>query len=300
VTTSAIRLEGVIPILSMPFAEDEAIDFQGLADQVEYLVSAGIHGIGLGFGSELFRLTEKERDEAMRFVAGRVAGRLPVVVGVSGGSTRAALDRAAAARQAGADVLMVTPPAPGQPAPDDIVAYYARMSEAIHLPIMVQDAPGMTGVELPASLLVRLATEIERVVAIKVEALPSAPKVGEVVAGVGDRIAVLGGAGGFDFFHELGRGACGTIPGAALPERFVRVWELFRRGERDAARSAFNRFLPLLTLAGRSLDTFLFVQKEILRRQGVLRAAAMRSPWRPPDAELLTELDALLRDLDAA
>lgn len=299
-TTALTRLDGIIPILSMPFADDEAIDVADLLAQIDFLVGLGVQGIGFGFGSELFRLTEAERDETVAVAARHVAGRLPVVVGVGANSTPAAVQRAAAARDAGADVLMVTPPAIVQPSPEDVFAYYDRIARAVDLPIIVQDAPGMVGTQMSPALLSRLASEIERVVAIKVEALPTAPKVGAVATLVGEAASVLGGAGGLDFFHELERGASGTIPGAAFPELFVRVWELHRGGQRAEARTLFNSFLPLLSLSSRDLDTFLFVQKEILRRRGVLCSARLRSPCVAPDAPLLAELDALLGDLDIA
>jgi 4-hydroxy-tetrahydrodipicolinate synthase len=202
-----------------------------------------------------------------------------------------------AAREAGADVLMVTPPALVGPSPDDLTTYYRRVAAASGLPVMVQDAPSMTGVEMSPATLARLATEIDAVVAIKVEALPPAPKVGLVAELAGDAATVLGGAGGLDFYHELGRGARGTIPGAGCPEQFVRVWRLFARGDREAARCHFNRLLPLLTLSGRTMDTFLFVQKELLRRRGVIPNTTLRSPWAQPDPVLLTELEALIADL---
>jgi 4-hydroxy-tetrahydrodipicolinate synthase len=147
------------------------------------------------------------------------------------------------------------------------------------------------------ALLAQLAREIALVVAIKVESLPPAPKVGAVVAGVGAEASVLGGAGGIDFVHELERGARGTIPGAALPELFVAVWRLFRTGQVSTARSLFNRHLPLLALSARTSDTFLWTQKEILRRRGVLSTARLRAPCEVVDAEYGRELDALLDDL---
>lgn len=299
-TRALTRLDGIIPILSMPFADDEAIDVADLLAQVDFLVGLGVQGIGFGFGSELFRLTEAERDETVAVAARHVAGRLPVVVGVGANSTPAGIQRAAAARDAGADVLMVTPPAIVQPSPEDVFAYYDRIARAVDLSIIVQDAPGMVGTQMSPALLSRLASEIERVVAIKVEALPTAPKVGAVATLVGEAASVLGGAGGLDFLHELERGASGTIPGAAFPELFVRVWELHRGGQRAESRTLFNGFLPLLSLSSRDLDTFLFVQKEILRRRGVLCSARLRSPCVAPDAPLLAELDALLGDLDIA
>ncbi|MGH2558001.1 MAG: dihydrodipicolinate synthase family protein [Thermomicrobiales bacterium] len=298
-TTVINRIEGIIPILSMPFLDDDAIDVDSLVAEAEFLVETGVDGVGFGYGSEIVRLTDAERDAALVAVAGAIGGRVPIVAATGANSTRAALLRAEAARAAGADMLMITPPALPAVTPDDLCIHYATIAEQVRLPIIVQDAPGMTGVAMPATLLGRLA-EIERVVAVKVEAMPPAPKVSAVVACVGDAAGVLGGAGGVDFVHELERGACGTIPGAALPEFFIAVWRHAQAGQLAEARSTFNRFLPLLTLSARTADTFLFTQKEILRRRGILPSARLRAPCEPLDPAFLREVEALLGELGLA
>jgi 2-keto-3-deoxy-L-arabinonate dehydratase len=294
------RIEGIIPILSMPFLDDDAIDIENLVAEAEFLVKTGVDGLGFGYGSEIVRLTDAERDAALAAVANALNGRLPLIAATGANSTRAALLRAEAASAAGADVLMVTPPAVPAIRPDDLVAHYATIAERVSLPIVVQDAPGMTGVTMSDALLGRLAREIEGVIAVKVETMPPAPKVSAVVAQVGGAASVLGGAGGVDFVHELERGALGTIPGAALPELFVAVWRLFRAGRRAEARSLFSRFLPLLMLTARTSDVFLFSQKEILRRRGILLSARLRAPSERIDSDLLRELETLLNELGLA
>jgi 4-hydroxy-tetrahydrodipicolinate synthase len=296
-TTAIRRIEGIIPILSMPFLDDDAIDLESLVAEAEFLIEAGVDGVGFGYGSEIVRLTDAERDAALAAVANAIGGRVPIVAATGANSTRATLLRSEAARAAGADVLMVTPPALPAITPDELCAHYATIADQVGLPIIVQDAPGMTGVTMSPAVLGRLATQFERVVAVKVEAMPPAPKVSAVVAGVGEAASVLGGAGGVDFVHELERGARGTIPGAALPELFVAVWRQFRAGRVTEARTTFNRFLPLLALSGRTSDTFLFTQKEILRRRGILPSARLRAPSEPIDSVFLGELDTLLAEL---
>jgi 4-hydroxy-tetrahydrodipicolinate synthase len=298
--THVHRLEGIIPILSMPFLDDDAVDLDSLVAEAEFLAETGIDGIGFGYGSEIVRLTDAERDAALAAVAGALKGRLPIIAATGANSTRAALLRAEAAREAGADFLMISPPATPGISSDDLSAHYGAIADRIGLPIIVQDAPGMTGVTMSAEVLGHLANEIEGVVAVKVEALPPAPKVSAVVARVGATATVLGGAGGVDFVHELARGARGTIPGAALPELFVSVWRHFRAGQVNAARTEFNQFLPLLALSARTSDTFLFAQKEILRRRGVLPSARLRAPAERIDAEFSHELDTLLGELGLA
>jgi 2-keto-3-deoxy-L-arabinonate dehydratase len=109
---------------------------------------------------------------------------------------------------------------------------------------------------------------------------------------------VRGGGAGLNLLHELARGAHGTMPGAALADAFLRIWKLYRADRRQDARREFDRLLPLLVLGTRSLDTFLFVEKEILRRRGVFSTARLRLPALPPEPELGAELDRLLDALD--
>jgi 2-keto-3-deoxy-L-arabinonate dehydratase len=290
-------LEGIVPILSMPFDDEDRIDDQGLVDQVDFLLAFPVAGIGIGFGSEIFRLTDEERDRSVEIVAKTIAGRCPLMVGVGANSIQAVRQRAVAAARAGANLLMVTPPGFVQPSAGQLVEYFGEVRRATGLPLVIQDAPALTGVNMPPELLAAVADGVENVVALKLESQPSALKVESVVKLVPENIVVLGGAGGIDFYHELERGARGSAPSAALPELFVSVWRLYNAGDAAGARTLFNRYLPILSLGSRSLDTFLHLQKEILRRRGILRSARLRQPSERPDPVLMTELDQLW-DLD--
>jgi hypothetical protein len=148
--------------------------------------------------------------------------------------------------------------------------------------------------------LVALVDDVDGIVALKLESIPSAPKVGAVATRIAGRVSVLGGAGGGDFYHELRRGSDGSVPGAGFPEVFIDVWQAFRAGRVDDARGAFGRALPLIHLSLRSGDTFLWVQKECLRRRGILRTPDLRAPSPPVDPELSAELDDALDDLGVA
>jgi 2-keto-3-deoxy-L-arabinonate dehydratase len=281
-----------------PVFEDGAIAWDDLRREVEFLIAEGVSAYGFGFGSEVFRLTEAERDEALEVVVRHTSGRAHVIANVLAGSTLAAVERADAARAIGADAVMLPPPAFSAPDPQALFHHYETVAREVGIPIVVQDAPGMSGIELSPELLLRLGHEIELVVALKVEAEPSAPKIGRIVKGLDSDVAVLGGGAGLDLLHELARGAHGTMPGAALADAFLRIWKLYRADRRQDARREFDRLLPLLVLGTRSLDTFLFVEKEILRRRGVFSTARLRLPALPPEPELGAELDRLLDAVD--
>ena len=159
-----------------------------------------------------------------------------------------------------------------------------------------QDAPGFTGTTMPPDLLARIAREVPQVCALKIEALPPAPKVGRIASLDRAGVALLGGAGGIDFWHELGRGADGTVPGVAMAELFVAIQDRHDRGAHAEGRRLFARHLPLIALAGRDMDTFFALQMELLRRRGIIRSTRLRTPS-GSDPGLIGELDALLADL---
>jgi 2-keto-3-deoxy-L-arabinonate dehydratase len=288
-------LSGVVPILVTPVLEDGQLAEDELCREVDFLVERDIAAFGFGFGSEPFRFTEDERDRELEIVARHTNGRAQLIAQVLAGSTSAAIDRAGRLRELGADMLMI--PAPGIVDDEQLFAHYAAIAGAVELPIVVQDAPGSGASELSVELLGRLAVEVDEVEAIKVEAAPTAPKIARVVDAVGGRATVLGGSTGLDFFNELERGSNGTMPGPSLADVFSRIWSLHRAGRREEARLVSSRLLPILTLSLRSLDTFLHVEKEILRRRGVLTSARLRAPASKADAGLFAELDLLCRDL---
>jgi len=290
-------LRGITPIVVTGYGPDERVAADDLARQADHLAGTGVTAVGVGFGSDIVRLTDRERDALVAIVADAVGGRLPVMAPCGANSTRAAIARAEETLAAGATHLMVTPPgAVASPSPDAILAYYAALGAATGAPIVVQDAPGFTGTAMGPDLLARIAREVEQVCALKIEALPPAPKVGRVAALDRAGVALLGGAGGIDFWHELGRGADGTVPGAAMAELFVAIQRAHDAGAHDAGRALFTRHLPLIALATRDGDTFFAVQLELLRRRGIVASTRLRTPH-ATDPALAGELDAILADL---
>jgi 4-hydroxy-tetrahydrodipicolinate synthase len=259
-----------------------------------------VTAVGIGFGSDIVRMTESERDLLVRAACDAAAGRVRVLSSAGGNSIRAGLVRAEAAVRAGASILMVVPPgASSAPSVADLVEYYTAIAAETGVPVMVQDAPGFTGTTMSAELLARLGREVPGVEALKIETVPPAPKVGAVAALDHGSAAVLGGAGGLDFYHELERGADGTVPGAGLAELFLEVQRLHRSGSRDAARRLFNRYLPILSIPNRGLDAFFAAQLRILERRGLVRSTRLRAPANV-DPQLAGEVDAVLDDLGIA
>lgn len=284
-------VHGLVPILATPFQPDGSLDLPSLRRLVEFQLASGVDGVAVfGMASENFALTAAERAVILREVTGVVAGAVPVVAGVAATSTVTALEQVAAFGDASA--LMVLPPFMVRPGPAQLVDFYGSVAAA-GLPVMVQDAPGATGVTMPVPLIVELA-KLPGVTSVKVEAPPTAPKVAAVVDAVADPdFAVLGGQNAQFCLAEYAGGAVGTMPACEFPDLLAPVLADWRSA---SARAAFTRLLPLI-LCGLQQGIAWAIHKEVLVRRGIIAHATVRSPAATPDRATLAELDAVLADL---
>jgi 4-hydroxy-tetrahydrodipicolinate synthase len=292
-----IDWSGVFHILATPFADDGALDVEGLPRLIEAVLATGVNGLTiLGIAGEAHRLTDEERRRVVEGVVKAVAGYVPVAVGVSASGTHLAAGFAAMAREHGADAVMVAPPA-GARSLDLVVEYYQVVAQAARLPVVLQDEPITTGVVMPAPFLARLVAELPAAEAVKLEEAPTPPKITRLAALTPRRVPVFGGLGGVYFFEELSRGAAGAMTGFPYPEALRAVREHFVAGQRAEARALFYHWLPLIRFEsqpGSVPGTSLAIRKEILRRRGWLRSAYVRHPTAAPDAATLDELSEVL------
>jgi dihydrodipicolinate synthase/N-acetylneuraminate lyase len=262
---------------------------------VEFNLAAGVHGLGVALGSEVFRLSEAERLQVTRLVVDQVRGRVPVVINTGAQGTELAVLYSRTAEEAGADALMVMPPVFIPAGPAEIREYFRAISEAVGIPIFIQDAGNAP---VGGSLARHIAEESERVRYVKVETAPPALKVGEAVVQAGDLLTVFGGAGGNTLIEELRRGSQGTMPGCSQPEAFVEVWDRFHAGDHQGARAVFDRKIaPVNRIANMGWAAFYHANKEILRHRGVIRTARVRGPMAPLDEQTVRELEEVIGEL---
>jgi 4-hydroxy-tetrahydrodipicolinate synthase len=295
------KFEGIFPVLAMPFDEKGWFDEESMRRLVEFQIRSGVHGVVIfGLASEVYKLTDDERKTILRVVVDQVRGRIPIIAGAEHTGTEAAVQRSKTMEDLGANGLMLTPPSLIKPDADGIFDYYKAVSDGVRIPIMIQDAPTWTGVTLPPPLLVHLIKEIEWVQYVKVEAPPTGLKMSRIIESGGHSVSVFGGYGGMYFMEELRRGMCGSLPGCAFPEVFIRMYNLFKKGQGDEAERLFQKYLPLLVFQLASLDVLVEIQKIILQKGGIFGSTYVRKPAIPIDGITRKELDKHLEVLPLA
>jgi 4-hydroxy-tetrahydrodipicolinate synthase len=292
------KIRGVVPILVTPFDENGTIDEASLKNLIDFNIEAGVHGLGVALGSEIFKFNEAERDLLARAVVKHVAGRVPVIINTGASGTDLALQYSRAAEAAGADALMVIPPFYMPTTAAEIADYYRVIDRGVGIPIILQDVPQAP---VPPGLAVRLAEECRNIKYIKVETLPITTKVADMSAAAGKVLTIFGGAGGSYFIEEMRRGAQGTMPFCSQPAAFVETWNRFQAGDETGARKVFDATIMAVNrLGSQGGDVFYHVHKQLLVKLGVIRHAHVRSPTITVDPVTQCEIDELLEQLTAA
>ncbi|MBI4278184.1 MAG: dihydrodipicolinate synthase family protein [Armatimonadetes bacterium] len=293
------ELKGVFNITATPFADDGKIDEADLRRLVEFQLKCGAHGLTiLGIMGEAHKLSESERQRVTEVVVEQVNGRVPVVVGTShpGADVAAALSRHA--EKAGAAAVMVAPSFGLQSWSPGLMDYYRRVADRTGLPIVVQDEPVNTGVLMPAATLARICDEIPSATYIKLEEMPTPPKISQILKLSSRKPAIFGGWGGIFFLEELRRGAAGTMTGFAFTEVLVGIYERFIKGDLRGAKDLFYRYVPLIRFENQP-GIGLAIRKEILKWRGAMASAVVRAPGPRLDPETRQELFEMLEYLGA-
>src|SRR4051794_11042414 len=171
-TSTAQRpYRGVFPVAPTIFDDRGELDLAGQRRCIDFMIDAGSHGLCiLANFSEQFVLSDAEREEVMDAVLAHVAGRVPVIVTTTHFATTICAERSRRAEQAGAAMVMVMPPYHGATirVPEAaIYDFFRAVSDAISIPIMVQDAP-VAGTQLSAPFLARMAREIPNLAYFKI------------------------------------------------------------------------------------------------------------------------------------
>lgn len=290
----ADRLHGIMPVLQTPFDAGGDIVETDVRSEVRFCIGAGAHGLVVpALASEFMVLTDDERRLLVEVVIDETRGRLPVIAGVAAPSARAAAALARHAGRAGAAAVMALPPYVRRPGTKGIIEYYARISEAAGVPVVLQNAPPPFAFGIGSAALGDLLERVPGIQYVKEERPPAGHNISATLNALGDRLlGVFGGTAGLYLMDELERGSSGCMPSAAATDVLVACYEAFARGDRHGARDYYDRAMPLLNI---EMSRLMAVSKEILRRRGVFTSpVVVRDPEFPElDAGDMAEIDMI-------
>lgn len=243
-----MKWQGVFPAITTPFRPDLSVDHDFLRKHVDWMIRAGCSGIVMG-GSlgEAATLTPAEKIEILKTCAETIAGRVPLIAGISALSTAEAVELARAAQSAGCAGLMALPVYVYRGDWRETAAHFRAILAATTLPCMLYNNPVAYGTDVSPEQIAILA-EIPNLASVK-ESSMDVRRITAIRERLGQRLAIFVGVD--DVIVEgVQAGAVGWIAGLvnALPAESVRLFDLAVAGRIEEARPLYEWFLPLLRL----------------------------------------------------
>ena len=287
---------GVMPVLQMPYRDDDTIDYDVLAREVDYVIDAGSDGVVLALASELVRLSHDERLELTRRIPEMAAKRATVTISVGAETSKIAAGYAQHAEKCGANAVMAIPPVATRLPESRVFEYYKSIHDAISIPLVVQDASGYLGNALSVDVQSRMRNELGPRVFFKPEAQPIGPTLSRIQEALNHEAVVFEGSGGIQLVDSYRRGISGTMPGCDLIHGVVEIWRALQQGDDARVYEVYFPLCGIIIMELSSLDGFLTIEKYLLHKQGIFKNRLVRKPCAfDLDRETAAEVDRIYK-----
>lgn len=286
-----VSLRGIVTVLNTPFDADNRLDLEGLRQNVENAIRAGVAGFLVpAMASEVGSLSEAERYELVKATVEVSAGRVPVIGGASAADQATRMEAANTLIDLGCAGLLVSIPFENPGTYTSHVEALAALDPGF---LMLQDWDA-NGYGLPVPLIVELFRAIPAFKCLKVEVVPAGPKYTEVLQATDGQLHVSGGWAVSQLIEGLDRGVHAFMP-TGMHSIYCAIYTSYMAGDREGAQQLFERLMPILAFSNQHLDISIYFFKRLLHAQGIYATDTVRSPKVDFDAVHQAAADRLIQ-----
>ncbi|MGH7871575.1 MAG: dihydrodipicolinate synthase family protein [Candidatus Binatia bacterium] len=239
-----LQLEGILSANVTPFKENYDLDEAGLRKLIHFQakpegITAIVCNAGAGEGATL---TRQERVRVIEIIGGELRSGQCIVAGIEALSTREAIQQTREAKAAGAAAIMLTPPHvydwSATTNPEFAVQYFHDIAKAVDIPITIFHYPASTAAGYAPETAIRIAREVENVVAVKVASGANIRRYEQVLRGMRALPRPISVLATSSLFQHFVTGADGALTGFAnlAPQFCVDLFKAVKDGDLDKAR----------------------------------------------------------------
>jgi len=289
------ELHGAGVALVTPFNADGTVDFDSLAQLIDYQIDSGMNYlVSLGTTGEVATLTKDERKRIWDFTVKQVNARVPLVAGIGGNNTAEIVEQIKNFDPTGFCAILSVSPYYNKPVQEGIYQHYKAIAEACPLPIILYNVPGRTGSNMTPATTIRLAKDFKNIVATK-EASGNFAQFNEILRDKpADFLLISGDDPATLPMMALGAVGIISVVGNAYPAQVSKLAALCTAGSFTEARTIHNALLEITDLC--------FVEgnpcgvKYILQEKGIGQDY-VRLPLIPVSANIQTAIKAEMQKL---
>ena len=241
-------LRGCATALITPFTSDGAVDDRRLRELIEYQIAGGVKVlVPCGTTGESVTMSDAENELVIRTAVELARGRAKVIAGAGSNSTAVAIEKSRAARSLGADGVLCVAPYYNKPTQEGLYQHFRAIAEAMNsFPVVIYNVPGRTSSNISAETTLRLARDVENIVAVK-EASGNLSQIMEILRSRPENFRVISGDDSLTL-PMIALGAEGLISVASneAPELMSRLNNEALAGNWEEARALHYKLLPLM------------------------------------------------------
>lgn len=289
---TAKNLKGSIVALITPFHEDGSVNFEKLAQLVDFHLENGTDGLLiLGTTGESSAMSHEEDDAVCEFVVKRVAGRVPVIAGSGSNCTQTMMEKSLSFEKLGADALLLITPYYNKTNEEGMYNHFKTVADAVHIPCILYNVPGRTGCGISEDVVRRLSTH-PNIMGIK-EASGNLSYTAKIARYVNEDFALYSGNDDM-VLPILSLGGSGVISVLAniLPRQTHDMVMDYLNGDRDKALQAQLGLLDVIN--GLFLEVNPIPVKEAMNQMG-MEVGGYRQPLGPMSEAAKAKLAAALK-----
>jgi 4-hydroxy-tetrahydrodipicolinate synthase len=286
---------GIVPVIPTPFGPNQQVDCDALEPLIEFAVRSGVRAVCLpAYGSEFYKLSTAERFQLVETAVRFAAGRIQVMGQANHPSALLAAELACRNEGLGAGIVSFALPRQFPYGEDSLLRYAETVAKAVTVPVLVQDFnPG--GPSVGASFARRLRESAPNFRYLKLEEPFMGRKIRAVSEATCGSVGVLEGWGGMYMIELANDGVAGAMPGLAMCDLFVRVFEKMQAGDLAGAARIHRSLLPQINLALQNMEFFHHCEKRLLAERGLLRSVVVREPAIDLDPQLDAHIEMVNR-----
>lgn len=261
-----IPYNGLGTALITPFLPGGNIDFEALSHLIESQIAGGVdYLVVLGTTAEAATMTPEERKEVTNFVRERVAGRIPLVLGLGSNNTQLLINTIQTTDLCGYSAILSVCPFYNKPSQEGLFRHFSAVAQASPLPILLYNVPGRTGVNLLPETVIRIYEEQpDKIAGIK-EASGNMQQICDLIALSHCRFSVISGDDALAY-PLMKAGASGLISVAAnaFPKDFREIVHN-QFGKAEVLQEQYTETIRLLFAEGNpsGIKTVLSLQGKI-------------------------------------
>lgn len=274
-----MSIEGVCPVLSVPFHKNGEVDYASFESMVQWILSLGIKSVLLfGVASENIKLSDEERSKLLKILLRlRMGTNLKVITSVADHSAHLAVRRAIDYESMGTDYINILPPTFFNPTPAQITHHISSILASVKLPVIVQHLPQGGGVN-DVGDLVTLSSRFNNLKMIKCEANPPAESIKRVHQLSNNQVETLIGWGGIHWATGTAAGARGIQPGCSLSDLYLWAEQALLEQDLVEFEERLGKFLPVISEWINTIEELVAAEKFVLAQRGIIHNDYCRAP----------------------